>query len=217
MTTAIYLTVTLLIFVGLLFVIYHLIHTYRRYRGFRRITCPETQKSAIVEVDALHAALTSTIGLTDIRLDSCSRWPLKRECGQECLAGLDELSKEDQVNSVMMKWYRGKHCVYCRQQFQSLHWLDDKPALQSPEGKLLEWQEIPRERLEEALDSYLPVCWNCYLVQFFRLQYPGMVVYHPYCHGRSLTATKLPETEPIPAGVVQSQGKNEVAGTPALD
>ncbi len=181
MITAFYLTVTLLILAGLILVISHVVSSYRRYRGPRIITCPENQRPEIVEVDAAHATLTAMVGLTDIRLEQCSRWPLMRECGQECLVELDNGRSEDLVNGVLMRWYSGKRCVYCGKEFEALNWLDDKPALQSPEGKLLQWHEIPREGLTEVINEYSPVCWNCYLVQFFHRKYPGMV-YQP---GRS--------------------------------
>jgi hypothetical protein len=66
-----------------------LVRSSSRYRGTRIVTCPETKKPAIVEVDSLHASLTSTVGLPDIRLEECSRWPIKEQCGQECLLDLD--------------------------------------------------------------------------------------------------------------------------------
>jgi hypothetical protein len=210
MTTAIYLTLSLLILAGFFIIARQLISVYRRYQGLKIITCPETARPAMVEVDAAHAALTSMVGLTDIRLHQCSRWPLKQDCGQECLAELDVASEQDQVNSVLMKWYGGKRCVYCGHQFETLHWLDDKPALQSPEGKLLEWENVRHENLATVLEDYLPVCWNCYLVQYFRLQYPGMVVYQPYKHG--FTEQTGFTKQPGAVGVLPASqpGKNEV-------
>lgn len=204
MSTALYITVTLMIFIGLLFAIHHLVRTYLRYRGLRIITCPDTTRPAIVEVDALHAALTSTVGMTDIHLKQCSRWPLQQECGQDCLTQIDAASGQDQVSGVLMRWYKGKQCVYCGHEFKRLHWLDDKPALQSPEGKLLEWHQVPRESLETVLNDYLPVCWNCYLVQFFHRQYPGMVVYQPYKHGFSGSDSARGTAEQSSVGTLSS-------------
>src|SRR5215212_10174913 len=42
-----------------------LVRSFSKYRGSRIVTCPETKKPAIVEVDSLHASLTSTVGLPD--------------------------------------------------------------------------------------------------------------------------------------------------------
>ncbi len=81
MNTSGYLIATVLVVAALYFSIRWLVTVYSRYRGTKIVTCPETGRPAIVEVDALHASLTSIVGLPDIRLESCSRWPLKKECG----------------------------------------------------------------------------------------------------------------------------------------
>jgi hypothetical protein len=80
-----------------------LVRSFSRYRGSRIVTCPETKKPAIVEVDSLHASLTSTVGLPDIRLEDCSRWPIKGQCGQECLMDLDVAPERRLVSSVLMR------------------------------------------------------------------------------------------------------------------
>jgi len=151
-----------------------------RYRGSRVITCPETKAPAVVEVDWLHASLTSTVGAPDIRLENCSRWPLKRECGQECLTELDVAPEQCLVSGVLMRWYRGRNCVYCNSSFQEVHWLDHRPALQSPDRKLLSWNEVNVDQLENVLETHSPVCWNCYIVQSFSLDHPDLVVFRPW-------------------------------------
>ena len=89
MNTAAYFVLTMILATALYFGIRWLVRACSKYRGTKVVACPETWKPAIVEVDALHASLTSTVGRPDIRLQSCSRWPLKNQCGQECLANLD--------------------------------------------------------------------------------------------------------------------------------
>ena len=89
MQTAAYLIVVILIASASYFGIKWLVRAYSRYRGTKIVTCPETGRPAIVEVDALRASLTSTVGPPDIRLENCWRWPLKEQCGQECLTDLD--------------------------------------------------------------------------------------------------------------------------------
>jgi hypothetical protein len=86
MDTAVGSLIAILIFAAALWFGFRwLVRSSSRYRGTRIVTCPETKEPAIVEVDALHASLTSTVGLPDIRLEECSRWPIKEQCGQECL------------------------------------------------------------------------------------------------------------------------------------
>ena len=162
-----------------------LVRSSSRYRGTRIVTCPETKKPAIVEVDSLHASLTSTVGLPDIRLEECSRWPIKEQCGQECLIDLDVAPERCLVSGVLMRWYRDKKCVYCGKVFSELHWVDHRPALLSPDGKLAGWNEVNLDKLRNVLETYSPVCWDCYVAQKFRLDHPDLVVFRPWRNGIS--------------------------------
>ena len=156
-----------------------------KYRGSHVVTCPETNKPAVVEVDSLHASLTSTVGPPDIRLENCSRWPLKEKCGQECLTDLDVAPGTCLVSGVLMQWYRDKYCVYCRQNFPELHWIDHQPALRSPAGELVSWSEVSMDTLPSVLGTYSPVCWNCYIAQRFRVDHPDLVVFRPWQNDNS--------------------------------
>jgi hypothetical protein len=162
-----------------------LVRSFSKYRGSRIVTCPETKKPAIVEVDSLHASLTSTVGLPDIRLEECSRWPIKEQCGQECLIDLDVAPERCLVSGVLMRWYRDKNCVYCRKAFPELHWVDHRPALLTPDGKLMGWNEVNLDRLRNVLETYSPVCWDCYIAQKFRRDHPDLVVFRPGWNGIS--------------------------------
>jgi hypothetical protein len=153
-----------------------LVRTFSRYRGSRTITCPETKRPAVVEVDALHASLTSTVGLPDIRLKDCSRWPIKEQCGQECLMDLDVAPDSCLVSGVLMRWYRDKKCVYCRKPFSEVQWLDHRPALRTPDGNLLTWNGVSIDRLQDVMATHSPVCWDCYIAQDFRVNHPDLVV-----------------------------------------
>lgn len=158
------------------FGIRYFVRTRERFGGGQVIICPETGKEAMVEVDAGHAALTSLIGKPDIRLESCWRWPLNGECGQECLIQLDVAPPECLVRGVLMKWYKGKRCVFCLRGFDEQHQLDHKPALLNAEGITLEWGEISLPNLMVTLDTDQPVCWNCHIAQTFRREHPDLVV-----------------------------------------
>ncbi|HEY6121378.1 MAG TPA: hypothetical protein VIV66_15575 [Pyrinomonadaceae bacterium] len=183
MNTAAYLIVIVLVATALWFGLRELIRAFSRYRGTRIVTCPETGKPTMVEVDALHASLTSTVGLPEIRLENCWRWPLKEQCGQECLVDLDVAPDQCLVSGVLMRWYNGKKCVYCGNPFAEVHWIDHKPAMRSPEGELVSWPQVNLTNLWQVLDTYQPVCWNCYIAQSFRLDHPDLVVYRPWRKG----------------------------------
>jgi hypothetical protein len=175
MTTA-YLILATLIVVAIYFGIRYFVRTSRRFGGERVIICPETGKQAIVEVDARHAGLTSLIGQTDLRLENCWRWPLRENCGQDCLLQLDVAPEECLVRSVLEKWYGDKACAFCRRPFSEIGFIDHKPALLNPEGVTVEWNAIPISAANEAMATYLPVCWNCHIAQVFRREHADLVV-----------------------------------------
>jgi hypothetical protein len=157
-----------------------LVRSFSRYRGSRIVTCPETKRPTIVEVDALHASLTSTVGLPDIRLKDCARWPIREQCGQECLMDLDVAPDRCLVSGVLMRWYRDRNCVYCGKAFPELHWVDHRPALLNADGNLLTWNEVNLDRLRKVLETHSPVCWDCYIAQDFRVNHPDLVVVRPW-------------------------------------
>ncbi len=179
-TTVGLLIVTVLIAVAFFFGLRWLFTVRSKYAGTQIVTCPETKRPASVEVDALEAAFTSAIGVPDIRLQNCSRWPIKKDCGQECLLDLDIASEDCLVHGVFMQWYRGKHCFFCKAEFGDLHLTDRKPALRSPEGKLLEWKQVSFNDIATVLRTYQPVCWDCYIAQSFLVEHPDLVVYRPW-------------------------------------
>jgi len=185
MDTAADLMVTVLIASASYFGIKWLASAYSRYRGNKIVTCPETGRPAIVEVDALHASMTSIVGPPDIRLKNCWRWPLKEQCGQECLIDLDVAPGQCLVSGVLMRWYSGKTCCYCGKPFEELNWIDHKPALQSPSGSLVEWSGVPIENFSMVLKTHLPVCWDCYIAQSFVREHPDLVVFRPWRKGIS--------------------------------
>ena len=185
MTTAVGSLIAMIILAAALWLGIRVVRSSSRFRGSRIVTCPETNKPTIVEVDALHASLTSAVGLPDIRLKDCSRWPIKEQCGQECLMDLDVAPEGCLVSGVLMRWYRDKNCVYCRKAFLELHWVDHRPALLSADGKLLAWNEVQLDQLRNVLESYAPVCWDCYIAHKFRLDHPDLVVFRPWRNGIS--------------------------------
>jgi hypothetical protein len=187
MLTAAYLFAAALVAVGIYFGIRYFVKTSRRFGGGRVIICPETEKQAMVEVDARRAALTSLIGQTEIRLESCWRWPLREDCGQECLLQLDVAPAECLVRSVLMKWYRGRKCAFCKKPFGEIELIDHKPALLNPEGVTVEWAAIPISAVNDAMANDLPVCWNCHVAQTFHREHADLVVERPAIKSPSQT------------------------------
>ncbi|HYV06282.1 MAG TPA: hypothetical protein VFB82_16920, partial [Blastocatellia bacterium] len=120
-----------------------------KFRGKRVIICPETLRAAAVDVDVAHAALTAVAGNPDLRLTTCTRWPERKDCGQECLLQI-EISPEGCLARTMLEdWYRGKKCVLCRVEIGEIYWSDHKPAMLSPQGRITECGDISPEQLPD--------------------------------------------------------------------
>jgi len=146
------------------------------YRGKRIVTCPETHKLVAVDVDAKQAALGAFLSEPTLRLNQCSRWPERQDCGQECLQQIEADPENCLVWNIVSKWYEGKECVFCHKPIGALHHLDHAPALLGPEHDTVEWKQLRPEQLPEVFRTHRPVCWNCHIAQNFRHVHPELVV-----------------------------------------
>lgn len=156
---------------------------YPKTSGTRVITCPETGRPAVIEVDARHAAWTAAAGQPSLRVKDCERWPLLKNCGQECLLQVDSVPESCLVRTMLLRWYEGNACAYCGKTFGEIHLLDHKPALLSPERQIVEWRDIKLNKLPDILETYQPVCWDCDLAETFRREHPELVVDRPWKSG----------------------------------
>jgi hypothetical protein len=145
-------------------------------RGKRLVTCPETKEVVAVETDGRHIALTSAIGVTELQLKRCSRWPERQDCGQECLAQIEIAPHDCLVRSVVDRWYADKNCVYCGKAIGKVDWANHQPALMDHNRATVQWNEVPPERIPELLARCWPVCWNCHISESFRRAFPSMVI-----------------------------------------
>lgn len=146
-----------------------------RYRGTRIVTCPETHEHVAVEADALHVASGAVRGKHEVRLRDCTRWPERQNCGQECLAELEESPEDCLLRNMLTDWYEGKSCAICKKPFGEIEWHDHRPALLDLEGKSFEWEEFPPEKIVDLLDDYQPICWDCHIAEKFRREHPDLV------------------------------------------
>lgn len=169
---------------------------YLQFRGARVIRCPENLKLAAVEVSAGRAALDSLLGRHNLRLQDCSRWPEKAGCGQECLAQIESSHDGCLVRAMLADWYLGKKCALCGKAFAGIDWLDSKPGLLNPEGKTIEWGELPPEQVPGALFTHQPVCWTCHTAETFRRLHPELVTDREWHRAsRADGAVVVPEEE----------------------
>ena len=108
MSLEIYLIVTLLTVASIYYVTPLAVTTFRRYRGKRVVTCPETRNPCTVEVDARRAAITTVISNPELRMKSCSRWPERENCGQECMLQVRILPFDSSIKDTVAHWNAGR-------------------------------------------------------------------------------------------------------------
>ena len=154
-------------------------HQVRKYWGKMLVTCPETHETAAVDVGKGEAAMSAMLGHPHVELSSCTRWPEKEDCGQECLSQIEQDSESHRWWTVASRWFVGKKCVYCGQVIGVPHHFDHQGALRTADRTTTEWNQVPPEKLPEVLSHSDPVCWNCHVVETFRRLRPQLVVERP--------------------------------------
>jgi hypothetical protein len=152
------------------------VRAYFGFRGKRLIVCPETHKAEAVDVAAGQAALGAFLSEPTLTLKQCSRWPERRDCGQECLQQIEVDPENCLVWNLVSKWYEGKKCVFCQKTLSELRHLDHAPALIGPDHNTVEWRELRPEQLPDVFATHRPVCWNCHVAETFRRLHPELVV-----------------------------------------
>ena len=159
--------------------VHRALRAYLKFRGKMLVSCPETHRPAAVRVAAAKAAWEAIVGTEGLRLSECSRWRKRHSCLQKCLAQIQEAPKACLVWTIINRWYQGQNCVYCHKPFGEIHWHDHPPALANHVGRTVRWNDIPAEKLQEALGTHRPVCWNCHIAETFRREHLDLVVDRP--------------------------------------
>ncbi len=176
----IYLLVGVVVLAAAVFAAVVFAKRYLKYRGKRVITCPETHCHEAVELDASLAALSSILEGEELHLTCCTRWPERQDCAQDCVREIELSPIGCRLRELLDNWYKGKECAYCHRIFNEIHWFDHKPALQTPEDNIVEWNTIPAEEIPDLLLTHQPVCWNCKIIENFRTEHPELVTARPW-------------------------------------
>jgi hypothetical protein len=153
-----------------------LVTTWWTNRGQRVVTCPENHRPAGVTVDAIRASATALAGAPALRLSSCSRWPERAGCGQECLAQIAAAPEDCLVRNIVARWLSGKKCANCGQTFGEISWAGSPPALLTADKQSMEWRQIPADHLSEVLETSLPVCFACHTAIKMVREHPELVI-----------------------------------------
>lgn len=157
-------------------VLWRLTGQWIRYQGDRLVTCPENQRPAGVKVAAGHAAATALGRRQELRLSTCSRWPEKAGCGQECLSQIAASPEDCLVRNILAKWYAGKVCAVCGRPVGEIHVAGSQPALRGLDQITLEWKQVSADRLVDVLAASRPVCFACHMANTLVREHPELVV-----------------------------------------
>jgi hypothetical protein len=170
---------TAVIFAALALLLFYLVRHYLKLRGPRIVACPADNTQAVVEVDALRGTLT-VFDSFDLRLSSCSHWPERQDCDQNCLRQIETSPDGCLVRTVLTNWYAGKTCVICGKPCGKIDWMEHKPGLMKPDNSTIEWSQISLQDLLETLKTHRAVCWDCHIATTFRHQHPELVTDRPW-------------------------------------
>jgi hypothetical protein len=155
---------------------------WRRARDRRVIVCPETGTAEGVALDSAGAAKAAFLGGEVSRLSSCTRWPERAGCGQECLSQIASAPDGCSIRARLEQWYSGRICALCGLSFTTIRWWDHKPGLLNPAREVVDWSEIRSEVLPETLERCYPICWGCTNAEWFRMRHPELVIDDPWHH-----------------------------------
>ena len=133
---------------------------YYKNRGRLSVQCPETGQPADVEVDHKYAFAMALRGQEHSRLTTCSRWPAKQECGQECLMQLD--ASPENFERLVSTWMQDKSCALCTTAITPNDWRQSRLAVLNHDNELFELRDLPAEDLQMALQYARPLCWKCH-------------------------------------------------------
>jgi len=150
------------------------LQSYFRNRGRRTVVCPENREHVTVELDTKYALKTALRGEEHERLHSCSRWPEKGDCGQECLAQIDPTPEN--LERLLQKWYQGKTCAICERALTPADWRRSRLALLNEKQKLFELRHMHLDEIPSILDKMAPLCWNCHQEERVRQAQPPRIL-----------------------------------------
>jgi hypothetical protein len=191
MNPALILTFVVLAVAALAVALYPLVRSWARARGPRQVTCPQTGLPVAVEVDPVDAAFHAVLGTRELHLRSCTRWPEKAGCGQECLAEIAAAPDGCLLRLRLAAWYQDKTCALCGKPFHDVHAWEHRPALLGPDRTPLTWDGVRAEQLDEILATHQPICWDCEVVEWLYRNHPELVVERPAHRGEGRSAANL--------------------------
>ncbi len=137
------------------------------------IVCPETHAPTEIKIDLALRIRTLLRGISVLRLASCSRWPERQGCDEECLLQLD--LKPAVLEHTLRKWYMGRSCGMCGRVLTEDDWRQGRFSALDRAGNFVPGNSLPLRDLPQHVSRYRPVCWPCHLHQRTRAAHPAVL------------------------------------------
>ena len=129
------------------------------YAGRRVVTCPETKSAASVEVDRGFAWRSVLRDFKRLRLQTCSRWPDRAECEQNCVVQIE--ATPEVLTRIFKPWYAGKSCARCDRPLDNGDWQQGRACLVDAGDKVIDLRHMKLADLPGSLENCRPLCLNC--------------------------------------------------------
>jgi len=73
-------------------------------------------------------------------------------------------------------FFEGKDCAACSRPIPPVHPGEPRPGLLNTKShEAIAWDDIPAADLSATLESHVPICSNCQVMETFRRQHPELV------------------------------------------
>lgn len=134
-----------------------------RFHGRHVVVCPSTRELAAVDVDSITVALTAPYGHSDLRIRACSRWDgAHPECAQACTSEIEAEPEGTRLHGALLDWQQARPCAACGRRIGLVARRGQEALLLAPNGRVVEWDEVPGDRLVETLATHQPLCRSCH-------------------------------------------------------
>ena len=81
------------------------------------------------------------------------------------------------MTAQLKHFFEGKLCRTCSRPIPPMHAGELRPGLlNASTHEAIAWQDIPAANLSATLESHVPICSNCVIVETFRRRNPELVV-----------------------------------------
>jgi hypothetical protein len=136
------------------------LQSYFKNRGRRQVVCPDDHQRVEVEVDPKFALQAAMRGRDESRVQTCTHWPERSECEQECLAQVEATPYS--LELLFKKWFKGKRCTICSRTLTPSDWRFGRMGFLNEEFKLIELRQLDFTELGSMDEPKRPLCWTCH-------------------------------------------------------